>query len=103
MALDPRGAALALHRFGFGPRPGSIAAIAADPAAALVADLDRPKAGEISAAGLMSSGAIARVTAEFNAERLAKERLETRRKDEAKAAAQQAAQMANDAGAMEAA
>jgi len=106
MAPDPRGAALALNRFGFGPRPGSIAAIAADPAAALVADLDRPKAGEISAAGLMSSGAIARVTAEFNAERLAKERLETRRKDEAKAAAQaaqQAAQMANDAGAMEAA
>ncbi len=102
MALDPRGAALALHRFGFGPRPGSIAAVAADPTAALVADLDRPHAGEISSAGLMSSGAIARVTAEFNAERLAKDRLETRRKEEAKAAAQ-VAQMANDAGAMEAA
>lgn len=107
MALDPRGAALALHRFGFGPRPGSIAAIAADPTAALVADLDRPNAGEISSAGLLSSGAIARVTAEFNAERLAKERLETRRKkEEAKAAAQaaqQAGQMATDGGAMEAA
>jgi uncharacterized protein (DUF1800 family) len=53
MALDPRGAALALHRFGFGPRPGSIAAIATDPTAALIADLDRPNAGEISSAGLL--------------------------------------------------
>ena len=87
MALDPRGAALALHRFGLGPRPGSIAAIAADPSAALVADLDRPNAGEIPAAGLQSSGAISRVAAEFNAERLAKGRLEARRKEEAKAAA----------------
>jgi uncharacterized protein (DUF1800 family) len=104
MALDPRGAALALHRFGLGPRPRSIAAIAADPVAALVADLDRPNAGEIPSAGLLSSGAIARVAAEFNAERLAKERLETRRKEEAKAAAaQQGSQTANDAGTMEAA
>src|SRR5262249_58938370 len=58
----------------------------------------------ISAAGLLSSGAINRATVEFNAERLAKERLETRRKEEAKAAAQaaaQAGQMAPDAGAME--
>jgi len=106
MALDPRGAALALHRFGFGPRPASIAAIAADPTAALVADLDRPNAGEISAAGLLSSGAINRATVQFNAERTAKERLETRRREEAKAAAQAAApagQMAIEAGAMEAA
>src|SRR5579883_3399924 len=98
MAPDPRGAALALHRFGFGPRPGSIAAIADDPVGALVADLDRPNAGEISSAGLLTSGAIARVAAEFNAERLAKQRLETRRQEEAKAAAaQQGAQMANEA------
>ena len=91
MTLDPQGAALALHRFGFGPRPGSIAAIAADPVAALVADLDRPNAGEISSAGLLSSGEINRATVQFNAERLAKERLETRRKEEAKAAAEAAA------------
>jgi uncharacterized protein (DUF1800 family) len=106
MALDPRGAALALHRFGFGPRPGSIAAIAADPTAALVADLDRPNAGEISSAGLLSSGAINRATVQFNAERTAKERLETRRREEAKAAAQaavQTGQMAAETGAMEAA
>jgi len=105
MALDPRGAALALHRFGFGPRPGSIAAIATDPTAALIADLDRPNAGEISSAGLLSSGAINRATVQFNAERAAKERLEARRREEAKAAAQageMAGQMAGEAGAMEA-
>src|SRR5258708_27624917 len=101
MALDPRGAALALHRFGFGPRPGSIAAIATDPTAALVADLDRPNAGEISSAGLLSSGAINRATVQFNAERAAKERLEARRREEAKAAAP-AGEMAGEAGAMEA-
>jgi len=100
MALDPRGAALALHRFGLGPRPGSITTIASDPTAALVADLDRPNAGEISAAGLLSSGAITRATVQFNAERTAKERLEARRREEAKAAAQ-AGQMAAEAGMME--
>ena len=35
-------AVLALHRFGMGPRPGSIAAIEADPRGALIAELDRP-------------------------------------------------------------
>ncbi len=106
MALDPRGAALVLHRFGFGPRPGTIAAIASDPTGALVADLDRPNAGEISSAGLLSSGAINRATVQFNAERVAKQRLEARRREEAKAAAQaaaQAGQMVAETGAMEAA
>src|SRR5438132_680148 len=32
-------AARALHRFGLGPRPGSIAAIASDPRGALIAEL----------------------------------------------------------------
>ena len=37
---DPRGeAALAFHRFGFGPRPGDIARIAADPHGALLSEL----------------------------------------------------------------
>jgi uncharacterized protein (DUF1800 family) len=102
MASDPRGAALVLHRFGFGPRPGSIAAIAPDPVAALVADLDRPKAGEISSAGLMTSGEISRTAAEYNAAQLAKTRLEERRKEEAKAQAQ-AAQVAGETVAAEAA
>ena len=53
MALDPNAeAALALHRFGLGPRTGSVAAIASDPRGALVAELDRPNAGRITTAEL---------------------------------------------------
>ena len=37
-------ATLALNRFGMGPRPGSIAAIEADPRGALIAELERPPA-----------------------------------------------------------
>ena len=40
-------AALGLHRFGFGPVGETIAAIAADPRGALLADLERPGAGQI--------------------------------------------------------
>jgi uncharacterized protein (DUF1800 family) len=90
MALDPRGAALALHRFGFGPRPDSIAAIASDPRGAMLAELDRANAGQIANAGLMSSGAANRTAFEFNAERLAKGRLEARRKEAARQAAEAA-------------
>ncbi len=99
MALDPRGAALALHRFGFGPRPGSVAAIASDPRGAVMADLDRPKAGEIADAGLLSSGAANRMAFEFNAERAAKQRLEAKRQEAAKqeAAKQEAKRIADGA------
>ena len=39
MAADPTiEAALALHRFGLGPRTGSIAAVAGDPRGALLAE-----------------------------------------------------------------
>ena len=55
MALDPKGAALALHRFGFGPRAASIAALAPDPRAAVLAELERPNAGQIVNANLRSS------------------------------------------------
>src|SRR5438105_2580919 len=66
MALDPKAqAALALHRFGLGPRAGSIAAIASDPRGALLAELDRPDAGRISAPHLASSGAAARTAFAF--------------------------------------
>ena len=83
MLLDPKAqAALALHRFGFGPRPGSIAAIASDPRGALLAELDRR--ATISDTGLMSSGAANRAAFEFIAERAAKERLEAKRRQEAK-------------------
>ena len=52
MLADPKYlAALALHRFGLGPRPGtvpgSIAAVASDPRGALLAELDKPGAGQI--------------------------------------------------------
>jgi uncharacterized protein (DUF1800 family) len=99
MALDPKGAALALHRFGFGPRPGSIAAIASDPRGALLADLDRPNAGQIPAtAGLMTSGAANRAVFEFISERNAKARVARLREEEAKRAAAES----GAAGAMEA-
>jgi uncharacterized protein (DUF1800 family) len=66
MALDSKAeAALALHRFGLGPRAGSIAAIASDPRGALIAELDRPNAGRIVDAHLMSSGAAARAAFAF--------------------------------------
>jgi uncharacterized protein (DUF1800 family) len=66
MALDSKQqAALALHRFGLGPRAGSIAAIASDPRGALIAELDRDGAGSLAAADLLSSGAALRAAAQF--------------------------------------
>jgi uncharacterized protein (DUF1800 family) len=91
MTLDPREAALALHRFGFGPRAGTIAAIASDPRGALLAELDKPNAGKIPEAGLMSSGAASRMASDFVAERAAKQKLETKRQEAAKEAARQEA------------
>jgi uncharacterized protein (DUF1800 family) len=91
MTIDPRGAALALHRFGFGPRAGTIAAIASDPRGALLAELDKPNAGKIPDAGLMSSGAASRMASDFIAERAAKQKLETKRQEAAKEVARQEA------------
>ena len=75
MALDPKAqAALALHRFGVGPRAGSIAAIASDPRGALLAELDRPGAGRISDADLLTSGVAARVAFAYQqAQRVARQ------------------------------
>ena len=83
MAFDPKTAALALHRFGFGPRRGSIAAIASDPRGALLAELDRPDAGQIATADLLTSGGAARAVFEWNAERLAKDKLARQRREAA--------------------
>ena len=98
MALDPIEAAVALHRFGFGPRAGSIASLASDPRGAVLSELDRPNAGQIANAGLMPSGQINRVAFEFNQERQAKQRVEARRKEAEK---QEAAKRAAEGAALD--
>ena len=75
-------AALALHRFGFGPKAGAIASIASDPRGALIAELDKKGAGLIGAPHLMGSSAASRAVLEFNAERQARERLERRKREQ---------------------
>ncbi len=74
MARNPQEAALALHRFGFGPRAGSIEEIAADPRGALIAELDRPGAGQITNPDLPTSGAANRAAFEYRAERNAEKK-----------------------------
>src|SRR5215831_17947745 len=65
MALDPKTqAALALYRFGLGPRVGSIAGIASDPRGALLAELDGAGAGRIGNADLLTSRAAAGASAQ---------------------------------------
>ena len=75
MARDAKEAALVLHRFGFGPRIGSIEAIASDPHAALLAELEKPGAGQVVDPDLPTSGAANRAVFEYNAERNAKQKL----------------------------
>ena len=55
-----------------GPRPGSIAAIEADPRGALIAELDLPSAGEVAAASLPSSAKAFRAVTDAYAKRQAK-------------------------------
>ncbi len=82
--MTAQAAALALHRFGFGPVGDSITAIANDPRGALLADLDRPGAGQI--AGILPSSAeAAREVSDFQAERQAQQKLEQRAKQDAAA------------------
>jgi uncharacterized protein (DUF1800 family) len=82
--MTAQAAALALHRFGFGPVGDSITAIANDPRGALLADLDRPGAGQIAAI-LPSSAEAAREVSDFQAERQAQQKLEQRAKKDAEA------------------
>jgi uncharacterized protein (DUF1800 family) len=80
MTADPKvHAAIALHRFGFGPRTGSIAAIAADPRGALLAEIERPGAGRIDNPALLSATAAARAGYDFRAERQARQIAERQR------------------------
>jgi uncharacterized protein (DUF1800 family) len=72
MALDPKvEAVLALHRFGLGPRAGSIAAIASDPRGALLAELNAADAGRINDPSLPASGEGARAAFKFRQEQRA--------------------------------
>src|SRR5262249_9198328 len=91
MALDSKAlAALALHRFGFGPRAGTIDAIASDPRGALLADLDRPEAGQIANADLVGGAQAPRAVFESTSERNAKERVARKQREAEKARAVEA-------------
>jgi uncharacterized protein (DUF1800 family) len=87
IARGTEAAALALHRFGFGPNSRSanysIAAIAADPRGALLAELERPRASLLDNVRLPSSAAAARAVFEFRAEQNAKQKLAARAAKEA--------------------
>jgi uncharacterized protein (DUF1800 family) len=96
IARGPQAAALALHRFGLGPLRNSIAAIAADPRGALLEELDRPGAGQLTSA-LPSSATAARAVFQFQAEQRAQQKLASRAKKVAEAGNQIAAATPNDA------
>ena len=88
MARDPKAdAALALHRFGLGPRLGSIAAIASDPRGALLSELDRPGVGGITDSDLLSSGEAARAAFDFREERKAQRLVDQERERQRQASA----------------
>lgn len=84
--LGKQAAALALHRFGFGPVGDQLSTIAADPRGALQADLDRPAAAELKT-DLPSSAEAARAVSDFQAERRAQQILAQREQREAEASA----------------
>ena len=72
MSTDKRyDAALALHRFGFGPRGDAIAKISSDPRGALLAELDRPEGAIIRDPDLLDTGEAARAVFDFRQERKA--------------------------------
>jgi uncharacterized protein (DUF1800 family) len=77
-------ATLALHRFGMGPRKGSIAAIESDPRGALLAELERPSASLAAASMLPPSSKAFRTVNEANAKRQAKTILAAKAQQEAK-------------------
>jgi len=97
MTNDPRrDAALALHRFGLGPRPGSIAAIASDPRGALIAELERPGAGRIYNPELKTSAQASRIAFEARAARQAQRIVAERARKEAEQLKAQGQAMADD-------
>jgi uncharacterized protein (DUF1800 family) len=91
-------AALALHRFGMGPRPGSIAAIESDPRGALIAELDRPAASLDSASALPASAKAFRTVADANAKRQAKAIIAKREQEAKRQQVSEASSMMEGAG-----
>src|SRR5215471_14555481 len=87
-------ATLALNRFGMGPRPGSIAAIEADPRGALIAELERGPALLAAASTLPSSTKAYRTVADANAKRQAKAVLAKKAQEKANEQAKQQMAMA---------
>src|SRR5262249_8641794 len=77
-------AVLALNRFGMGPRPGSVEAIAADPREALIAELEHPPAYPAAAAALPTNAQAYRAVADASARRHAQGTLAKRAEDQAK-------------------
>src|SRR3984893_5414013 len=95
MALDPQTeAALALHRFGLGPRAEAIGKIASDPRGALLAELERPGAGAIDDPNLLTSAEAAQAGRDFRQVRKAARLAEAVPRQDAQQANQQAAQLA---------
>src|ERR1700680_4930473 len=95
MALDPQTeAALALHRFGLGPRAEAIAKIASDPRGALLAELERPGAGAIDDPNLLTSAEAAQAGRDFRQVRKAARLAEAVVRQDTQQANQQAAQLA---------
>ncbi|MFC5324186.1 DUF1800 domain-containing protein [Bradyrhizobium oligotrophicum] len=77
-------AMLALNRFGMGPRPGSILAIASDPRGALLEDLDRHTVSPAAAAALPDAAKAFRIVNEANARRQAKTMAAKKAREQAK-------------------
>jgi uncharacterized protein (DUF1800 family) len=69
-------AIFALHRFGLGPRAGSLAAMGGDPRGALIADISRPRPAQIAAPDLPTSAEAARAAFEFRQQRREQRRAE---------------------------
>src|SRR5262249_36334618 len=92
-----REAAFALHRFGLGPRPGSIAAIAADPRGALLAELERPGAGRIDDPRLLTRAQSSRAGFEARSARQAQQIVEERARKQAEQAQAQTMAMGEEA------
>ena len=75
----------ALNRFGMGPRPGSILAIASDPRGALIEDLDRHVVNLAAASALPDAARAFRTVNEANARRQARAVAARKAREEAKA------------------